>query len=44
MFNIVLPEIRSDFQLSFAQVSWVSVSYMLIYAIGSVTYGKLADT
>ncbi|WP_141432265.1 MFS transporter [Bacillus sp. 03113] len=44
MFNIVLPEIRSDFQLSFAQVSWVSSAYMLVYAIGSVTYGKLADT
>ncbi|WP_425341228.1 MFS transporter [Brevibacillus borstelensis] len=44
MFNIVLPEIRYEFHLSFAQVSWVSVSYMLIYAIGSVTYGKLADT
>ncbi|AYB45961.1 MFS transporter [Paenibacillus lautus] len=44
MFNIVLPEISQDFQLSFAQVSWVSSIYMLIYAIGSVLYGKLADT
>jgi DHA2 family metal-tetracycline-proton antiporter-like MFS transporter len=44
MFNIVLPRISEDFHLSFAQVSWVSTVYMLIYAIGSVTYGKLADT
>ncbi|MCJ7843446.1 MFS transporter [Lederbergia sp. NSJ-179] len=44
MFNIVLPEISKDFHLSFAQVSWVSTAYMLIYAIGSVTYGRLADT
>lgn len=44
MFNIVLPEMSRDFQLSFAQVSWVSSIYMLIYAIGSVIYGKLADT
>ncbi|OME92945.1 MULTISPECIES: MFS transporter [Paenibacillus] len=44
MFNIVLPEISKQFQLSFAQVSWVSSIYMLIYAIGSVIYGKLADT
>lgn len=44
MFNIVLPEISKQFQLSFAQVSWVSSVYMLIYAIGSVIYGKLADT
>lgn len=43
MFNIVLPEIRLDFHLTYAQVSWVSSAYMLTYAIGSVTYGKLAD-
>ncbi|MFD1414988.1 MFS transporter [Oceanobacillus jeddahense] len=43
MFNIVLPEIASDFQLSKAQVSWVSSSYMLIYGIGTVIYGKLSD-
>lgn len=44
MFNIVLPEISKQFQLSISQVSWVSSIYMLIYAIGSVIYGKLADT
>ncbi|MFE5323541.1 MFS transporter [Paenibacillus sp. NPDC056579] len=44
MFNIVLPEIRDDFQLSFAQVSWVSSAFLLIYALGTVIYGKLADT
>lgn len=43
MFNIVLPEIRKEFHLSLAQVSWVSTAYMLTYAIGSVTYAKLAD-
>ncbi|PWW02775.1 DHA2 family metal-tetracycline-proton antiporter-like MFS transporter [Paenibacillus cellulosilyticus] len=43
MFNIVLPEIRTDFNLSVAQVSWVSTSYLLIYAVGSVIYGKLLD-
>jgi DHA2 family metal-tetracycline-proton antiporter-like MFS transporter len=44
MFNIVLPKIRVDFHLSFTQVSWVFAVYTLIYAIGSVIYGKLADT
>ncbi|WP_248925108.1 MFS transporter [Paenibacillus hamazuiensis] len=44
MFNIVLTEIRSEFHLSFAQVSWVSTIYLLIYAIGTVMYGKLADS
>ncbi|MGG6311314.1 MFS transporter [Paenibacillus macerans] len=43
MFNIVLPEIKEEFRLSVTQVSWVSTAYMLIYAIGSVVYGKLAD-
>ncbi|QJD86482.1 MFS transporter [Cohnella herbarum] len=44
MFNIVLPEIREEFGLSFAQVSWVSSAFLLIYAIGTVIYGKLADS
>ncbi|SFD72241.1 MFS transporter, DHA2 family, metal-tetracycline-proton antiporter [Paenibacillus catalpae] len=43
MFNIVLPEIRADYELSVAQVSWVSTVYLLIYAVGSVLYGKLLD-
>ncbi len=43
MFNVALPSIRQDFDLSSSQVSWVVTSYIIIYAIGSVTYGKLAD-
>lgn len=44
MFNIVLPDISKDFNLSISQVSWFSSAYALIYAIGTVTYGKLADS
>ncbi|GIO15754.1 MFS transporter [Cohnella xylanilytica] len=44
MFNIVLSRISEQFELSFSQVSWVSAIYSLIYAIGSVLYGKLADS
>ncbi|MFB5664058.1 MFS transporter [Alteribacillus sp. HJP-4] len=44
MFNIVLPEMALDLNLSYAQVSWVSSVYMLIYGIGTVIYGKLADS
>lgn len=44
MFNLVLPQISEEFDLTIAQVSWVSSAYVLIYAIGSVTYGKLADS
>ncbi|MCP3739708.1 MFS transporter [Rossellomorea sp. BNER] len=43
MFNIVLPEISEEFNLSISQVSWFSSAYALIYAIGTVTYGKLSD-
>ncbi|WP_028548031.1 MFS transporter [Paenibacillus sp. UNC451MF] len=43
MFNIVLPEMSQEFHLSIAQVSWISSAYTLIYAVGTVTYGKLAD-
>jgi DHA2 family metal-tetracycline-proton antiporter-like MFS transporter len=43
MFNFVLPEISKTFDLTTAQVSWVTSSYALIYGIGTVIYGKLAD-
>lgn len=43
MFNIALPKISEQFSLSLSQVSWLSSAYILIYAIGAVTYGKLAD-
>ncbi|GAE09775.1 hypothetical protein JCM10914_6162 [Paenibacillus sp. JCM 10914] len=44
MFNIVLPEIMVEFHLSLSQVSWVTSAYLLIFAVGTVIYGKLADT
>ncbi|WP_028775963.1 MFS transporter [Shimazuella kribbensis] len=43
MFMYVLPQISKEFHLSISQVSWLSSSYGIIYAIGTVTYGKLAD-
>ena len=43
MFNFVLPEISKAFDLTTAQASWVTSSYALIYGIGTVIYGKLAD-
>ncbi|MFC4104205.1 MFS transporter [Paenibacillus xanthanilyticus] len=43
MFNIVLPDIREEFGLTLAQVSWVTSAFLLIYAVGTVIYGKLAD-
>ncbi|SHF36011.1 MFS transporter, DHA2 family, metal-tetracycline-proton antiporter [Seinonella peptonophila] len=43
MFIYILPEISKEFDVTNAQVSWLSSAYGLIYAIGTVTYGKLAD-
>jgi len=43
MFNVVLPTISKEFQITSSQVSWIVTGYMIVYAIGSVTYGKLAD-
>ncbi|UWG96465.1 MFS transporter [Dehalobacter sp. DCM] len=43
IFNIVLPVISLEYHLSPSQVSWILTSYMIVYAVGSVIYGKLAD-
>jgi len=43
MFNIAVPDIARDFNLSAANVSWVITGYIVIFAIGSISYGKLAD-
>ncbi len=42
-FNVVIPEISEEFNLTLAQVSWLSSAYTLIYAFGTVMYGKLSD-
>ncbi|WP_260504310.1 MFS transporter [Paenibacillus illinoisensis] len=43
MFNVVLPVISKEFQLSASQVTWIVSGYLIVYAIGTVTYGKLTD-
>lgn len=43
MFNFVLPEISGQYELSMADTSWLASAYTLIYAIGTMVYGKLAD-
>lgn len=43
MFNVITPTIANDYNLTPSQVSWVVVSYGIVFAIGSVTYGKLSD-
>lgn len=43
MFNVVLPAIGEQFDLIPSQVSWIMTGYMVVYAIGSIVFGKLAD-
>lgn len=43
MFNIAMPDIAKTFKLLPSQVGWVVTGYSIIYALGSLTYGKLAD-
>lgn len=43
MFNVALPAIGEEFNLIPSQVSWIMTSYMVLYAIGSIVFGKLAD-
>lgn len=43
MFNVAVPDIAGDYQLSPTQASWVVSGFVLVFALGSVTYGKLAD-
>ncbi|WP_280769235.1 MFS transporter [Salipaludibacillus daqingensis] len=43
MFNVAIPDIAEEFHLLPSQVSWVMTGYILVFAIGSLMYGKLAD-
>ena len=43
MFNVSLPTLAQEFELTPALVSWVMIGYGIVFAIGSVMYGKLAD-
>lgn len=43
MFNIAIPTITNEFWLQPSQAGWIVTGYIIVYAIGSVMYGKLAD-
>lgn len=44
MFNVAIPDIAREFVLVPSQVSWVVAAYMVTFALGSLIYGKLADS
>ncbi|PRO64836.1 MFS transporter [Alkalicoccus urumqiensis] len=43
MFNVAIPDIAADFSLDPSEVTWVMTSYILVFAVGALIYGKLAD-
>jgi DHA2 family metal-tetracycline-proton antiporter-like MFS transporter len=43
MFTVAVPDIASDFGLMPSEVSWVMTAYIVVFAIGTLIYGKLAD-
>lgn len=43
MFMIAVPDVAKSFALSPSEVSWVVTGYIILYAIGALMYGKLAD-
>lgn len=44
MFNVSIPDIAREFTLLPSEVSWVVSGYIILFALGTVTYGKLADS
>jgi MFS transporter, DHA2 family, metal-tetracycline-proton antiporter len=43
MFNVALPQIGRDFNVTPGGLGWVVTSYSLIFGIGTPFYGRLAD-
>jgi DHA2 family metal-tetracycline-proton antiporter-like MFS transporter len=43
MFNVALPDIALEFGLMPSTVSWIVTGYSVLYALGSLLFGKLAD-
>ncbi|MBT2738455.1 MFS transporter [Bacillus sp. ISL-7] len=43
MFNLALPQITKDFDLSSVAASWIVTGYSIVFAISSITYSRLSD-
>ncbi|MCQ4085442.1 MFS transporter [Saccharibacillus sp. JS10] len=43
MFNMALPGITSDFQISATAASWIVTGYSIMFAISSITFSRLSD-
>src|SRR5215213_4492734 len=43
MVNVVVPSIQEEFRASEGQVGWVITGYLLVVAVGTPLYGRVAD-
>lgn len=43
MFNVVLPEIGRDFNVTAATLGWLFTAYSLVFAVSTTFYGRLGD-
>ncbi len=43
MFQVAVPDISAEYRLLPSEVSWVMTGYILVFAVGALIYGKLAD-
>jgi MFS transporter, DHA2 family, metal-tetracycline-proton antiporter len=43
MFNVVLPEIGRDFDVTPATLGWLFTAYSLVFAVSTTFYGRLGD-
>lgn len=43
MFNVAVPDIAEEFGLLPSTASWVMTAYIVVFAVGTLVYGKLAD-
>ncbi|MBW7459476.1 MFS transporter, partial [Paenibacillus sepulcri] len=43
MFNLALPSITMQFELTATVASWIVTGYSIVFAISSITYSRLSD-
>jgi len=43
MFNLALPDVISDFNISSSTASWIVSGYSIMFAISSITFSRLSD-
>lgn len=43
VFNVALPTIMKELNLVTLQGSWIGTGYLIVFAVGTLTYGKLTE-